>query len=525
MDESDLELVKREVDEGGYMKISDRLLASALFLDHHSMNEYLKHLEKHADGIENGNKHSSRVTVSRPKIVDNNYYTDPAYSSFQFGTKAQELMNKVKDPYNYTNDNKLTILHIATAEGDIKTVKYLLEGRKLEGKNSDYINSLDSYHRSALDVAINNYKVPIAILLLQLGAKINNTNIGDVPISCWAAQYGNNELFKLIIEKDASLLNSYNSAGYNPLFLATKANKPSIVETILFNDYSMLEKKFDFGITALWKAAEKDYAKVASILIKYGSDVNTTSEYGISALNMAVSRGSFQATKILMFNNAKFNPKSYMSMDKYDNSLLHLCCIQDGLEDLYLFLIDNKEFEAQLNRSNKVGKNIYDLALEHNRSTILEEMIFNNKIEGISPATLYDDNGYHILAKDERTKELSKIYNSVDWEITIKEARAGIDINKTNKKGNTLLYELVVKPCYNQEELTQKIECIKKLIDYGVDISYTERSNGYTPLDLSRYSGQNYIKKILENIETTIGLSTEEEISQDEVIQVSGDIL
>lgn len=502
LDETQFEIIKQRVNSEGYNEIPDRLLSSSLYVDHHYMEEYLLHLEKEYKLV--NNTAFDRYTKQRQQFSLTSVYSDSTKTGqdknyhqvlyFQITSKAKKLLEQGYGLDYVDEGTGLTLLHTASEEGDVEVVKDLLNNGKFK-----LLNNLDQYGRSALDLAISNNHGFIATILLKANVEIGNDCVnGGMPISCWAAKYGYNEAFRLIIGHNQDLLYAVDQHNYTPLYWAVRNNHAHIVEYILSLDSSIIEKKYDFGSTVLWKAAEKNHDLIAEIIIKYGADVNTASEYKTTALNLALSRGHFEVAKLLIFNNAAYEAKSYISMDEDGNSLLHLCCIMDNLEDLYLFLIQDQEFENQIARTNNNGRNIYDLALEHDRSLILEELIYNNRV-GLTSDQLYDKNGYHVLAKTDEIRKLSRIYKSLGWEISITEARKGININKTNEKGNTILYEIIVVPSHSEKEMDAKLSNIQILISCGIDIKYTARNNGFTPIMVASLSGQNSIAELLKD--------------------------
>jgi ankyrin repeat protein len=514
LNETEFLLEKQKIDDNGYNNINDNLLAAALYIDHHYMTNYLKNLDN------NINQCSQQTNNEVPVSAHNHnfeVYDNDEDEGFvlQTGCNTENLL---KDALiNNTSFKDLctaypNLLHIAVSEGDIYSVKRLLD-RGID------IKYLDEFNRSALDIAINNSHISIATLLLKSGENTFLSNLDNgTLVSCWAARYNNEEMVLWLIEHNKELLRSRDSDNYTPLYMAVKNNNLSIVNAILAelnNIPNIIEEKYDYGSTLLWKAAEMNNVNIVQSLINYGANIESINDYNTTPLQIAFKKDSLLSAKVLIFNGAKIDVKSIK--DVSGNNLLHLCCIHENMEDLYLFLIDQSQNIDLLTNVNQNGKSIYDLALLYKRSKILEDIWYNKDKVKVCKLhdfykfeenilddkklevndILHDKDGNHLLAKDPKTKELSKIYNFVNWRISIEEAINVLDINKTNHNGNTLLYELIKKVCYSDDDARLKVIYIKEVLKYGIDINKTNRSNGYTPLELANLSGHHQIAELL----------------------------
>ncbi|RTK92714.1 MAG: hypothetical protein EKK61_03040 [Rickettsiales bacterium] len=493
LSEADYTLVAQQIDKDGYHEIPP-LLATTLYFDHHSMSAYLLHLEKHYNAAQNRPcaLNNQKMQLSARSYYIGNGYPDRAeLFSYQITNKAKSKFEQLQNINEIDALTKLTLLHIAAAEGDVAIVQKILD-------HSDFnlLNNQDCHGRTAFDLAVNNHHAKIATILLNYGAEVNKERVGE--ISCWAAKHGYSVAIKLILDRD-NLDNAKlkDSKGYTPLYWAAINNYPNIVEIILSKGSFDLETKFDFEGTILWHAAANNNPLVVELLIEHGANVNTVNSYRLNALNLSLSKGYFNVAKLLMFNGAEFKPEQYMNMDNKGNSLLHLCSIHNDLEDLYLFLITEELFVEQIFKKNIEGKNIYDLALENDRCQILEHIWYTQSIP--KDKSLYDNEGYHILAKDDKIRELSKIYKSIGWEINIEQARKGIDLRQTDIKGNTILHKIIARPSFTENERIEKMAIIEKLIKYGIDIKYTERVDELNPYELAKRSGQQAIVKLLQS--------------------------
>ncbi len=484
----------KEVDEQGYYRIATGVpgsLASVLYINNHYMDNYIKQLSTVKQSMtiqsEDIKKQSlPNIDLSEPDIiVDMTQQSQKIYSSlFPLSAKGKELLKEenYKNDINFRDVHGLSLLHISAAEGDEELVKYLLA-------NKADIEAKDVNGRTALSLAASNNHISIAEILIEKGSDTNfKVWPKTQPLLCWAAEDGHTKIIQSLIAKGTEV-NIRDNDGYSPIYWTAKRGYVKAAKLLIENN-SSIDEQYDWGVTALQKAAENGYLRIVQLLIKSGANVNIRDSYNNTALSRATQEGHLQVVEQLIATGAEYTSQDYSNMDEQENSLLHLSGIK-GLENLYLYIVD--KFQDQVSRKNKEGKNIEELALEHDRIKILED-IWHSRKNGES---IYDQNNYHKLAKDQKIKELSRIHKSVGQNISIEEARKGININKVNEKGNTLLYELIVKECSNENDSGQKSKDIERIINYEVDIGYTERLNGWTPLHLAVSSNQEAIVELL----------------------------
>lgn len=144
-------------------------------------------------------------------------------------------------------------------------------------------------------------------------------------------------------------------------------------------------------------------------------------------------------------------------------------------------------------------RSLWSMSKEKKNSEAIELIYakYSDQIE--QNESFYNDSGEHKFAKDTNTAKLSKLYKLTGWNITIKEAIEGININKVNVLGNSLLHELIKlrEDLYNNVKLN-KLEAIKFVISQdGIDIDITGRPDKMTPLHLACRSAQKDIADLL----------------------------
>jgi ankyrin repeat protein len=502
LNEETYRLLNNQLNSSGYREINDgNILAQLFFVTQHFMSNYFSKIKVLAssaqqqkslttDMVAQSSKHKSKksLEISEERSLPDKKTVKPTEKIFS--SKTQKLIKK-----GLTEDEDgNSLLHIAAAEGALDSLKELLATNKAN------INIQNKYGCSPLKLAIDNDNVKVAAMLIREGADANIVSwLNSQPLLCWAAQRGYKEIISLVLDKEDKIdINIKDKNGFTPFYLAVKSGHTNIVKLFLMKGnikaYLNFEDKYEWGITPLWKAVQEGRLEIAELLLDNGADIKTTDDLSkLPLLELSARQGNLAMMRLLILKGADYKVEEYCRMDDEDNSLLHLCAKHADFEDLYLKIVDR--FKDQVFKPNKFGKTVEDLALENDRIEILEE-IWQVRKEGKS---LYNDHSYHCLAKDDKTKTLSKIYKSVNWEISIEEARKGININKVNDKGNTILYELVAKICNTETESNTKLGYIKSVLDFGCDINLTERANGFTPLHFAVSSNQSDLVGLLLN--------------------------
>ncbi|MDX1917496.1 MAG: hypothetical protein SFT68_05920, partial [Rickettsiaceae bacterium] len=192
--------------------------------------------------------------------------------------------------------------------------------------------------------------------------------------------------------------------------------------------------------------------------------------------------------KLELFKNALYNDKFFIAkaIISYGEEIpgeslkanlsdivllrtLKACCQEPRLDGLYFGLVGLLKEQKLWNEINELKT----IALEYKNISVLEDLYANED--------LYNPDGIHILVSkiDETTQKLSQIYKSVGWDISIREALFGIDINQFDSSGSTVLYKLTVQSILDNKD---KLEYLDYVLQCGANINLTQRADGKTPL-------------------------------------------
>ncbi|MGC0371932.1 MAG: hypothetical protein DGJ47_000633, partial [Rickettsiaceae bacterium] len=132
--------------------------------------------------------------------------------------------------------------------------------------------------------------------------------------------------------------------------------------------------------------------------------------------------------------------------------------------------------------------------------------LFNHVIQSELPSELraqleeeniWDENGYHLFAH-ESTEELARLYKKYNFDVSLEEVITQFSRKKVNEHGNSLIYEILKTVCTNEMQQKEKADDFQIAMQHeAVDINYTERENGRTPLHYAVGSKQTYYAKEL----------------------------
>jgi len=164
---------------------------------------------------------------------------------------------------NFRDYDRRTALHVASAEGHLSVVKYLVEIQ------NDMINRSDRWGGSALDDAFRHRYVDVAQYLRSKGARTGSSNLHANFITAAAA--GDIDEVQMLIQISNVDINR--------------------------GDYD--------SRTALHLAAHEGQVDIVQLLCKNGADVNVVDRWGGMPLDDAISGNSDECVKILKQYNAK----------------------------------------------------------------------------------------------------------------------------------------------------------------------------------------------------------------------------
>jgi len=232
-----------------------------------------------------------------------------------------------------TRANGKTALHLASARGQLETVRLLLNGgadRTLRDTNRGETDN-------ALDLAIWYRHLPVAELLIQ--------------------------------ESSVAELETRGSKGRTALHYACEKGLISVIR-------ALKAKKVSFTIvdnnqqTALMVAAEGGRTEIVKELVEQQStdELNQANSAGKTILHIVAEQGLLPIIELLLDKG--------VALDKPDNkgNTATACAIQQNKEEEALFLIQNSPLEA-LNHSNTDGMTCLHFAAKMRLSAVVKALL------------------------------------------------------------------------------------------------------------------------------------------------------
>ena len=162
------------------------------------------------------------------------------------------------------------------------------------------------------------------------------------------------------------ILDAKDDKGFTPLYYAVTSNNIFLSRYLLTSGAREIEQPDSSGKTLLMHAIFKDSPVIVSDLLQHGADVNANSA-NLSCLNLSVSSGSDEISRILLQNNANRetrnkqgqtpsniamvigNVNMYKLLESYDGSPLHSSAHPFGVYP-YEAPIENKSASIKKDR-------------------------------------------------------------------------------------------------------------------------------------------------------------------------------
>ncbi|MDR0772988.1 MAG: ankyrin repeat domain-containing protein [Wolbachia pipientis] len=219
-----LEKLLKENNNGNNTdKVDDTLEREQAIRERDAMAQKLKEAEqqlannqKRIEHDDLHNQHPEHYTTYNEEQTSSDLATDESSNDSGINTSTEDI-GKELEKHNTQDENGLTSLHHAVANGDVKTAKYLIDnGADVDAQDRDGYTPLHY-------AAAGNYK-ELAKLLIKHGANVNaQDRDGHTPLYYAVANY-NKELAKLLIKhgadrsliKDEDLIDRLNSMCDQP---------------------------------------------------------------------------------------------------------------------------------------------------------------------------------------------------------------------------------------------------------------------------------------------------------------------
>lgn len=183
--------------------------------------------------------------------------------------------------------------------------------------------------------------------LMYANVNVNEKNYAGITPLTIAAEKGNMEIIKMLVEDGKAVVNDPSSYGVTPLIAAAAAGNDKVVEYLIAQGADVTAKD-DLGKTALIYAIGFDNPKLISSLIKLDNKaVNLPDNSGNTPLIYAAQKGLVNNIKLLLANGAKVD---------YRNPATGLCALSAAAAE------DQSAATRLLVRTGKADVNLPDLS-------------------------------------------------------------------------------------------------------------------------------------------------------------------
>jgi ankyrin repeat protein len=191
----------------------------------------------------------------------------------------------------------------AVKNGDYNNVNLLIETIKTLIEAGEDVNEKER----PLVLAAEKGNIDIVKLLLEHGADVNGTEskYGSAPLH-FAAQKGYLDVVKLLLDYGADI-NQLNDQGTTPLHFAAEGGNIDIVKLLLEEGAEDINDTNDHGNTPLNFAAINGHIDVVKLLVESGANVNGENNHGVTSLLFAVWKSRIHVVKLLIQSQANVN--------------------------------------------------------------------------------------------------------------------------------------------------------------------------------------------------------------------------
>jgi ankyrin repeat protein len=336
-------------------------------------------------------------------------------------------------------------------------------------------NEVDQFGESALWRAAENARVAVVEALLQAGAYVNTANRQGKTALWQAAADGREDVVEALVRAGADV-NKAHRRGDTPLIVA--ANKA--IATMLIERGADVNAANNRGQSAVWRAAHSredvvevllqagadvntadangnaplsvtPSARIATMLIERGANVNVVNNRGQSALWQAVSRRDEAVVEVLLRAGADVN-----EADNNGDAPL-VPAARAGFWSIVMMLVRSNRL-ANIDALIDDGKTALWLAVKSGGDEVVEALVKAGA--NVNIADRFGD------------APLSTAPNKAIAKMLIER---GADANAVNERGESALWWAA---------LNGRADVVEVLLQAGADVNKAD-SGGYSPLSVA----------------------------------------
>lgn len=357
-----------------------------------------------------------------------------------------------KSPINQKDKEGLTPLMLAAKEGDVYTIKQLLQ------KGAD-TQIQDDEGWSALHFAAANGRLAAVAMLLNHSKKgIDLADSEGRTALHRACYYGHTDVAVYLIDNGASI-EARDHHSKTPLHSAASSNPQSEnMITTLLQKGADPEAVTSLGWTPLHSAVRYGEPEIAQLLIDSGANIEAKNNYGETPLLMAVSETEIPAhIKIAMIRCLLAKGADLQATDNAGRTVLHWAA-SSGPANLVRYFVSKG---VSIDSLDEKGQTPLHHAAEQGRDEVVNYFlnlkenvkVTIGKAEGKSPSPRIVPAESKPILKDEKTTltASSPLVEESDLRLVVR--RQQEEINQ--------LKEMVKKLVINQNALNKKIQILE----------------------------------------------------------------
>ncbi|GMS95391.1 hypothetical protein PENTCL1PPCAC_17566, partial [Pristionchus entomophagus] len=209
----------------------------------------------------------------------------------------KETSNLIPSILIYNISFSLSCLHIAARNSQNYAIKLLISAlqKERESVKRDSVNKRNERGETPLHLAVKSNDADAVHYLLSAGAQITLTDRFNNSVLHYLAESHNDDIYKEVVERstDISHFEARNNDGLNPLHIAVRRLKLSLIETILEVSPDSIDLRDSHGRTALLHSIEMNDHEIVAFLLSKGADANVEDEQGINALLLSNKVGNY----------------------------------------------------------------------------------------------------------------------------------------------------------------------------------------------------------------------------------------
>lgn len=203
---------------------------------------------------------------------------------------------------NYKNDNRSTYLHIASDNGNLDIVKFLIS----KGCN---MYEVDNNGITALDTAVIYNNLNIVEFFISLGIPVEDSEEHSESALHMACAQGNLEMIKLLLKNGADINKLDENLNTVLHHAATNPDNCEVIQFLIDRGVDV-DAQNNKNVTPLFGAMFYKSLENVKCLLENGANINNEDLDGNKVVHIAVLSGSVDILKILIKNNVDISLKN-----------------------------------------------------------------------------------------------------------------------------------------------------------------------------------------------------------------------